>query len=130
MENKELYKTEINSKIKDINIEEGSVEFISDNDSDLVLKGYHESDCCENVYADFSVLKYYIESIKDKMINEIVIKGVIDMGFLLCLDKIKIFIPCYNYQNGYYSSNLELQIKNKEIKTIVNISNFVEDHID
>jgi hypothetical protein len=44
---------------------------------------------------------------------------------------VKIFIPCYNYQNGYYSSNLSVVItQGGTTKTEVDISDCVEDHID
>lgn len=127
MENIELYKKEINGgEITNIQIldEELVVEY---EEGKLSIKYYHGQDCCENVYADFSVLKYHLEDIKGKNFGDLVIKGVIDMGFLLCLADQKVFIPCYNSQNGYYSSDLELQIITGEVATRIDISKFVED---
>jgi cellulose synthase/poly-beta-1,6-N-acetylglucosamine synthase-like glycosyltransferase len=64
-----------------------------------------------------------------------VIKSVEDMGFLLCFEESygygeKVFVPCYNEQNGYYEDNLELIISVDGVKTKIDISNLVEDHID
>ena len=41
----------------------------------------------------------------------------------------KFFIPCYNSQNGYYSSELELILKRGKAKEVMDISEFVEDDI-
>lgn len=49
---------------------------------------------------------------------------------MIVFDEKKVFIPCYNYQNGYYGSDLELIIKNNNVQTKIDISNLVEDHID
>ena len=74
----------------------------------------HEQDCCEYNYADFNVLDvfYHGETFKDYHIlpNE--------DGFILVLEKtpyewMKIFIPCYSEQNGYYTNQLDIYINNK-----------------
>ena len=42
----------------------------------------------------------------------------------------KWFIPCYNEQNGYYSSNLNLIIEFEDKPTItIDITDYVEDKI-
>lgn len=111
-------------------------------DNGYILKYYHQQDCCENVYADFEILNTYNLSTKTgKEINikEIdfeedmrhLIEGIKDTGFNM-ISKIgeKFFIPCYNEQNGYYGSNLELiLIKNDRIYESFNISEYVEDKI-
>ncbi len=128
MENKELYRLEVDKKIENISLEDGSIEFKFDTHS-LSLTNDHNPDCCEHVYADFSILKFHASNLKK--IGTLIIKGVENMGFLLCLDdSTKIFIPCYNYQNGYYSSNLSLIVKNGNTKVEIDISNLVEDHIN
>ena len=111
-------------------------------DNGYILKYYHQQDCCENVYADFEILNTYNLSTKTgKEINikEIdfeediphLIEGIKDTGFNM-ISKIgeKFFIPCYNEQNGYYGSDLELiLIKNDDIYESFNISEYVEDKI-
>ncbi len=137
--NKELYNLKLNNKkITDIvGSEENYVEFVFEDGEKLRLEGLHDQDCCENVYADFSVLKYYSEAIKEGDFSQMVIKGVEGMGFLLCFlngrdyefeGNVKILVPCYNSQNGYYSGELRLGIRYGKINIEINISDFVEDH--
>lgn len=134
MENKilETIKLKQESKVKiEINEDTLKLEF----EKDIIILDYeHEQDCCENVYADFSVIKNYIPQI-DKKYKEVIIKGVDDIGILICFiqdygrDE-KIFIPCYNEQNGYYSDDLTLIIKHNNIIKKIDITDFKEDNID
>lgn len=136
-ENKELQKIEINANIKDLLIQdkaEGGIEIVTDEGS-IVISSFHEQDCCESVYADFSVMKYHKEQIIGKSVRNIVIKSVEGMGFLLVFEigyheDGKVFIGCYNYQNGYYSSDLSLSIIKHAVEIKIDISNLVENHID
>lgn len=107
--------------MKIIKIEDGAILF---NDG-TTITDFHYQDCCEHVYADFSQLKD--TTIFNEEINEIKIEGVEGSGFRLN----GYFVPCYNSQNGYYSSDLALIITSpgKEKKEI-DISNFVKDQID
>lgn len=100
-------------------------EIIFDNGTKLSY--YHSQDCCEWVYADFKSLKSESGLMDHEFKEEIELEGVKDAGFRIE----GFFIPCYNKQNGYYSSDLELIINypNKTEKKI-DISDFVEDHID
>jgi|SaaInlV_130m_DNA_2_1039683.scaffolds.fasta_scaffold09341_9 hypothetical protein len=133
MENKIIYNKEFKNKIKDLVIKDEEV-IIEFEDGGVLLESYHNQDCCENVYADFSIMKYYKERLVDKELKDLTIKSVKDMGFLLCFncgyDNEKVFIPCYNSQNGYYSSDLELHITEGEVTTKIDISDLVEDDID
>lgn len=111
-------------------------------DNRYKLRAYHEQDCCENVYADFEILKDYNvstktgKSIKIQEIDfeeslEQLIQGIEGQGFNM-VSKIeeKFFVPCYNSQNGYYSSNLELILyKSEKLKETLDISDFVKDDI-
>lgn len=137
--NKELYKLEINKEIMDFDVDEKSSEggfSLRAKDGPIIkFSSSHSQDCCESVYADFSALKHYKEQILGKTVKAIAIKGVEDIGFLICFkigydDDIKVFIPCYNYQNGYYSSSLDLLINNGGVEIRIDISQLVEDHID
>lgn len=61
----------------------------------------HSQDCCERNFADFS-------SIKDSVLEDTVFKSISletnENGFLLNGH----LINCYSYQNGYYSSDLDV----------------------
>lgn len=99
-------------KIKTIN-EEGIIF-----NNGATLEHYHDQECCEHVYADWQNMQVitkigenFIDSNKlefDENITDHIYlaKGV---GFIL-EDKngIKLMVSCYDIQNGYYSSNLEL----------------------
>lgn len=89
-------------------------------DNGYELSYYHVQDCCENVYADFKILKTYnLSTTTGKIIDiynidfneniENLIECVKEQGFNM-VSKIgeKFFIPCYNEQNGYYNDKLEL----------------------
>lgn len=76
-------------------------------DNGYRLVHYHEQDCCETNYADFSSLKD--TTFEDDEHNEIefeeVINGVRLNGH---------FVPCYSYQNGYYSDDVSVQLVNND----------------
>lgn len=123
--------------MKIIKIEDEKIKF--DNDNELTY--LHQQDCCESVYADFDILKTYNVSTKTgkninikeidfcENLNEL-IEGIIACGFNM-ISKIgeKFFIPCYNIQNGYYSSDLKLVLQKNDKKEIMDISDFVKDDI-
>lgn len=120
-------------KIKEI--KENSIIF----DNGYELEAYHERDCCEEVYSDFDILTTYnVSTITGKTINikdidfeetlNKLVKGIEGQGFNL-ISKIgeNFFVPCYNEQNGYYSSNLTLILyKDKET---LDITDFIKDRI-
>ena len=113
--NKELYREKIGQTIKDVLFTDNEIIFNKEI-GQIKIGQNHDQDCCENVYADFEQIKYYIKEISSKKVEEMIIKSVDGMGFIIELwfdygNGEKIFIPCYNYQNGYYSSNLELIIE-------------------
>ena len=132
--NKKIYEIKKVGTIKEISHTDESLIIIADKKIEIAT--YHEPDCCEHVYGDFSILKYHLEFLKGKKITSISIKGVEDMGFLLVFhteyeEFQKIFIACYNYQNGYYSDSLSLTVTEDELKKVeVDISALVEDHIE
>lgn len=112
-----------NMRIKEI--KEDSVVF----DNGTVVSGLHEQDCCESVWASFKNLvgqpgvDYH--DFPDAI--ESVVEVVPEFGFRLD----KYFIPCYNSQNGYYSSDLSLVItKPDNVKTTIDVSKGVQDFID
>lgn len=100
------------------------------------LTDYHDQDCCENVYADW-------DNVEDQLPIDILFDGfsveiVPDSGFNLLLYPnignkdiyIRLFVPCYNSQNGYYSSNLDLIYnRNNAPEIVFDISDACEDDI-
>jgi hypothetical protein len=133
--NKELYK---------IVFENGKIEEVLYSDENITLKvggeeikiaTYHESECCEQAWGDFSIFKYFKDEIVGKTFSSLVFKGVEGMGFLICFyggynNTKKIFIPCYSSNNGYYSDNLSLEITQGNSKTTVDIRELHEDTED
>lgn len=69
----------------------------------------HLHDCCEDNYADFRQIE---ESAFDYEFTEpLVFEMAKDQGFRFGNYKYvsnMYFIPCYSYQNGYYSTDLEI----------------------
>lgn len=89
------------------------------------LASHHEQDCCELVYADFNALD---DTTFDKNIDiEDVEIEQVDNGFRIN----GYFVPCYNIQNGWYSSYLELRLYNENgevVKTWDNIDT-IDDYV-
>ena len=81
-------------------------------DNGTILTAYHSQDCCEVVYADFNQLRD--TDILDHEFNDLSIEDVPDAGFRLE----GYFVPCYNEQNGYYSSNLTVKVKDQTGKML------------
>lgn len=127
--------------MKIIELKENYLKF----DNGYIIEGIHEQDCCESVYADFEYLKLMninpsngqpisITDIEFTEDIENCIKLVPETGFKLIAkekygDYTSWLVPCYNYQNGYYNSCLELKITKDTLEIIVDISKCVEDHI-
>lgn len=133
MENKKLFELELTKKIEGVGVSDEALELVLD-DTRLKFESYHDQSSYEHVYADFSVMKYYVEALKDKMLHLVEIKGVEGMGFLLCFefhnaDPVKVFIPCYNHQNGYYSDSLQIKISRYNEVSLVDVSECVEDDL-
>ena len=105
------------------------IEFEKDK---IVLDSYHDQDCCEHVYADFEIALAYKKHLSEGgEIKSLSIKGVRDMGIMLVFKgdhylADRILIPCYDEQNGYYSSKLKLIIDHNGKKSRWDISDFVE----
>lgn len=96
-------------------------------DNGTTVEDIHEQDCCERVYADWNQLKD-TDVMSHEFNDQLEIEGVEGYGFRIE----GYFIPCYNQQNGYYGSDLILEIKKKDSnkKVVIDVSEFVEDQID
>lgn len=89
-------------------------------DNGKILDVVHWSDCCEDHWADLSVLESYNISTTTGKETDIytpdfsgtpdMIQPIEDLGFnLVATNGDKFFVPCYGENNGYYSTNLTLQ---------------------
>lgn len=122
MSNKTIYKKKF-AEVQEISNSNSGIKI----GKDWSLTDSHEQDCCENVYADWDALKAH-ESWFGSSVTGITIKSVKGMGFLLCFEvygTYKYFVPCYNEQNGYYSSELHLVVKDGKDTKIIDISDSV-----
>lgn len=70
------------------------------------ISDYHCQDCCETVYADWDALEDTTFDPNEITIETLEIDTNPDEGFRIN----GYFVPCYNIQNGYYSSDLQLII--------------------
>jgi hypothetical protein len=116
--------------MKIIKISEENLVF----DNGITISSYHDQDCCESHWADFTVMQgYNLNTITGKQINindvefdeniKEQIQLIKDMGFnLVAKDGSKYFIPCYASNNGYYSSDLELRIDGNGVKEKIDIT--------
>ena len=79
-------------------------------DNGIIVLAYHYRSCCESVYADFEALedtKFESQEFDEKTFT---IANTND-GFLIKDQFVSYFVPCYNSQNGYYSDNLNVEIR-------------------
>jgi len=120
---KKIFEKKFENSVKlNLNVKDEFIELAG-----LKIYQEHDQDCCETVYADFSILENYKKQLENyKEISKIEIKSVKDMGFIIFLykkpyyngeeaqERIGILINCYNEQNGYYSDNLNIKIFNKK----------------
>ncbi len=101
-------------KLKVIRIDEDTLHF----DNGITLYSNHDSDCCENHFLSFSDLTIDdFEGLEFDLTNPNFFNRIEDYGIeLVPIQGHSVKIPGYGYNNGYYSSNLELIIANgKEI---------------
>lgn len=76
-----------------------------DNENSITFD--HQQDCCEDNYADFLQLEPM--ALEVEFDENILIEEVKHQGFRFgSKDTPMFFIPCYSYQNGYYSSDVEI----------------------
>jgi hypothetical protein len=132
---------QVNKKVKDVIVEEESVTLILEDDTKIKYATEHDQDCCEHVYGDFSSFELYKKDILKKfssyeVLSKIELARILGDGFLLRFlskdndEAVKVFVPCYDFQNGYYSDDLELIITNENTSTRIDISDLVSHHID
>jgi hypothetical protein len=108
--------------MKIIEITEEGIKF----NNGIEVKHYHEQDCCEEVYADWKQLED--TNIMEREFDDVNIEKVKGSGFRIN----GYFVPCYNVQNGYYSSALELHIvyNRSGDKKVINLNDCTIDKFD
>ena len=67
----------------------------------------HIKDCCEYNIADFSQLDDIARSTEFDTSN-MIFEAVPDSGFRFGNPNKMFFVPCYSYQNGYYSDEIDI----------------------
>lgn len=90
-------------------VDEFSIRF----DNGNFITFFHEQDCCEHNYADFSQLEelaFDTEFEEDLMFEE-----VPSSGFRFGNEGKMFFIPCYSDQNGYYSDDIYIFYNGKKV---------------
>ncbi len=135
-ENKELLEVKLRQPtiLKSLELDaQGGLVVNFGNGEKFTIRDHHDQECCESVYADIDTVLLYKDQLVGKKFNSVTIKGVYEMGFLLCFnlkddfgDGVKVFIPCYNIQNGYYSDQLELIIVVNDVEQKIDISGLAE----
>lgn len=128
---KDLVNIKLDStKLKDLIIGDGQATLVFEHDQ-IVLSDHHDQDCCENVYADWDTLELYKTQLDGTYVG-FSVRGVEAEGMLLCFEKgpysspDKVFIPCYDEQNGYYNNALKLNVTHANKTTTVDITEYEE----
>ena len=124
--NNEVDERDINYKIEKTKIVSCVNSFITSGllkINNIIIEDYHEQDCCEHVYADFSALEdtTFFDELKGKNLTVEEVANNIELvegnGFRI----FGYFVPCYNVQDGYYSSNLTLIVTEEHEKNKIEI---------
>lgn len=82
----------------------------------------HDADCCEDNYADFSILNENHVNYNVDFDTELTFDFIDGMGFRFgSKDKWGdfrwIFIPCYSEQNGYYTDEIDIYYNGERVLT-------------
>ena len=83
-------------------VDEYSIRF----DNGNFICFFHERDCCENNYADFSQLEDL--AFETDFEENLVFERVNGSGFRFGSGGKMFFVPCYSDQNGYYSDDIHI----------------------
>jgi len=96
--------------VVNIDIPEGIIYF----NNGIRLKDFHVQDCCESHYWDLNHLNLDdFRGLTFDLSTDDFFERIKDYGIqLIANNDIKISIPCYGYNNGYYSSYLSFRIVN------------------
>ena len=94
--------------MKVISIDESSIKF----EGGIELYSSHEQSCCESHYLSFKDLTIDdFEGLEFDLSNDSFFEMVDGFGIrLIPLNGHPVSVPGYGYNNGYYSSNLTLEL--------------------
>lgn len=109
----------------------------------ITLQDYHEEDCCELVYVAWEEAdKRFFDQLKDKPLQSIELVPTEGIGITLKFDTVELIptiwepysygttIGAYNYQNGYYSDELEIKVFLKDtFMGTIDLADCMEDQI-
>lgn len=113
---KRMFKKQ-SQKIKGAKIVEVGENLIRFSDG-TTITGHHHQDCCEYNYADCGQVDDIALSTEFDTSN-LVFEEVADSGFRFGNAPSKMFfVPCYSSQNGYYSSDIEIQVNGEAVLSI------------
>lgn len=107
--------------LKVVKIDSDSIEF----ENGMRLYSNHERDCCESHYLDLSYLTIDdFEGLEFDLLNNEFFKRIENYGIeLIPVKGYSVKIPGYGYNNGYYSSKLDLVLTDgKNFKKTYDIS--------
>lgn len=90
-------------------ITDESIEF---NDGTIITYD-HDQDCCETNYADFPQLQD--TGIEQEEFTAPLQFEKCDDGFRFGNAGKMYFVPCYSYQNGYYSCEVDILVNGKVV---------------
>lgn len=93
-------------------------------DDESILEDFHDSDCCEHHYLDFSAISLEdFDGLEFDLSTDAFFERVPDYGIrLVPTNGHPVSIPGYGYNNGYYSSNLSLILTTPDGKKTFDIS--------
>jgi hypothetical protein len=98
--NKLLFEYEFDNEFNVVKCSDDYIEF----DNGLKFEFFHDQDCCEYVWADAENFKL------NNLSRILIVKQVAGMGVLIN----DVLVNCYNDQNGYYSSWLQMKISHPD----------------
>ena len=112
------------NKVKVVSIGDESLTF----DNGVVLYSKHDSECCESHYlcfADLTIADF--EGLEFDISNDNFFERIAGYGIALKpLNGHPVRIPGYGYNNGYYSSQLDLILKGDGFEKVYDISDCQE----
>lgn len=79
--------------------------------NEYFMYSYHEPDCSEYNYADWEQLDDLARGYTFK--GKLLFEPVPGAGFRFGDSRRMFFVPCYSEQNGYYSCNIDIYIRNR-----------------
>lgn len=82
-------------------------------DNGNTITFHHEPDCCESNYADFKQLDDLAK--ETEFDEDLKFESVPLSGFRFGNEGKMFFVPCYSWQNGYYSSDIDILYNGKRV---------------